>query len=282
MKQYLFTIFSVVIFFNPVMMSQVIHKNDIKYFVGVLKTTPLNEPQKRITTKYMVKKSTPSTFEPNKPLSSHFVTFAITTQIDSMEKRYPHTLDSSSTYSIVRYPENEDLQFQLSIRQKSLCLILYHNGMFEGGTSYLTLWREKGDRLTFVKLFPTPFRVGTGYTSFPGDYVINKNRDLIFVTLDANSDNLSSISTYRFHYFDKDYNLTELLNRTFYANFETRHQSNIMYKFLDMRTLLIQKYDFSYDEYEEDHYYFMDRKLRSSTFELLNLKQIYDEIKQQK
>ncbi len=283
MMKYFFIIVNVVIFFNSTAISQIIHKDDIKNFVGVLKTTPLNEPrERRDNHKIIVEQFSKSKYEANKPLSTSFETYDVTTKIDSMEKRYPHTWDSSSTYSVIRYPDNPDLKFQLYLKQNYIYLIFFHNGMFEGGTSYLTLWREIGDSLVFIKLYQMAFRVGIGYISFPGDYVINENQEFIFVTFSASGDNLSSYGRYDFYYLDKEYILTELLSRTFFADYDRKHQSTMVYKFLDMRTLLLHKYDFTYQEYKESFYTFMDRKMYGSTFELINLKQIYDQIKQQR
>lgn len=253
---------------------QIIHKNDLENFIGVLKTTPVNKPDTW---------PKDSLFYSSLPLENHFTHYAIGSTYKEMTEQYPYDWNTNETYSIAFWP-NSRLVRSLEVLEKDWMLVAFHNGGYESGASFLTLWEVQGDSLSFRYVFSDPFITGIGSAQLEQNYIIDVYQNLIFVVKDSFGDGGKSWGSYHFIALDEENNLLHLLEKKFRSN--SRSESYILYKFLWKEDLLIQRYEFSkslyFEKFDGRKYQLTDRILESSNHELIDLIELVKNARSQK
>jgi hypothetical protein len=272
MQKKIFLFIFLIVLFTESVFSQTVHKDDLKDFVGVILTTPLNEPKNW---------SKDQEFQPIVPLDSSFHKYFITSDAWSIEKKYPHSWDSTSTFSIAMYPKNSKFNFELDVYEKRSKLVMLHNGGYEGSTSFLTLWTVDKDSLIFKHLFQTRFSAGLGMVGLEKNYKIDINRNLIFGVKGGGGDAGWTSGYYSFLYMHNK-KLTELIQKSYGSDIQSQREYIVLYELLDSRTLLTNTFEFTFTVHKDttergSTWTYYNRKLVSSEHELINLKEIIEE-----
>lgn len=267
MKILLFLLFTLLIYTNS--FSQTIHKDDVKDFVAVLATTPLNKPSNWQSDQEFVR---------NKPLESEFHEYFIGKNPRELQNEFPRwDGKSSSTYSILSIPNNQRFNFTLSIHEARIQLVLFRNNQFEGGTNYLTIWKSIGDSLEFIHLSEIPIYSGNRIKGLRSDYLINEAGVLYLTTEMSTGYDFYNGLEITFYQLSKDYDLTELLTKYSQYTLPSINSSDgfyemFSYEYIQPHYLLMNSSRMSGSKVQDDQLVeYFDFKLDSTSSELINL-----------
>jgi len=198
--------------------AQVIHKNNLQGFIGFITTTPLSE---RSTEKRGVAKSD--------KITDYFVNLD---REEFNELLYTEKTESDSLFQqTVAYLPDRGPVFHLNIKEKNRWLVLLNNGVYETSSTYLTVWKQRGDSLHFEYIHKKPFRVGLGLVKLEENYQLTDQRSVIFVLNSEGGDAGYMHGAYSFFHMDDNYALTRLLKKVYGTGEKPQTKINVLYSF---------------------------------------------------
>ncbi len=256
MKFRLFTItvFSLVLISVPID-AQVIHYSELEDFVGLIQING-EEPIKLID--YGV-------------------------NVDFSELDTPGGINPffDDEYSFAFWPNKNMVQY-LEIDELNIMIVSFHNGGYESGKSFLSLWNTVGDSVSFDRFISTN-SVKLGFAQLEQNYTTNLSDDLVFVIKDEFGDGGKMRGTYHFVALDNKKTLYPLLAETYYGVSDS--ESHILYKFIWKKDLLIQRTEFSKSNYFETingvNYELSKRTIIDYNQDIFDLTDLVNKAKQQ-
>lgn len=234
--------------------AQVVHKDDILNFIGVVTTTSLTEgPEGK---QGIVKSEGFSEFHTDLPKN------------EFNELLYRDSRDSLLHQSVA-YPQKRGKGFDIMVPKKNIRLVLLDNGGFEKSYYYLSLWHQKGDSLYFERIHRQPFRIEIGAVNLKNEYKLNRDGSLFFVLDHSGGDAGSVWGSYSFMYMDADQKMTRVLTKEYGTVDDPPGEKIILYDFLHNRRLVTNTVQFGITP--------QGRKIENSELELFDLDELIRE-----
>ncbi len=247
--------------------SQVVHRDDLENFVGILKTSPPDRPRDL---------HRDSTYIRNEPLENKFTDF-FSEDPGNLDELYPRLDEEGRINSRLTLGNSYSHFRTLRFYNGQTMLVLLKNDQFESGTYYLTSWKIFGDSLQFQKLYQKPLGVGIGSMRIDPNYGRDSKRNTLFVLQKITPGGGSDYGSYHLFQLTRYGDFHELLERTYFTDMQgtSGKEKVVMYKFLIGTDFLLQEYWYDIiqkpDTISRYSRAIIERTLTDSKLELIDL-----------